>query len=144
MKKQHIRLTTKDKAELNGLMARGVLKGRGLKRAAALLALDKGATFKEIAADLDTSAASVSAWAKRYEKEGLEFLEDKPRPGRPRNITSRQKARIVALAKSEPPEGYERWSLRLLAEKAVTLGYVDSISHQYINQILKENELSIF
>lgn len=125
-------------------MARGVLKGRGLKRAAALLALDKGATFKEIAADLDTSAASVSAWAKRYEKEGLEFLEDKPRPGRPRNITSRQKARIVALAKSEPPEGYERWSLRLLAEKAVTLGYVDSISHQYINQILKENELSIF
>lgn len=144
MEKQHIRLTEEDKARLEGLMSRDALKARGLKRAFALLALDEGKTYKEVAAELGVSSATISAWAGKYEEEGLAFLEDRPRPGRPRNITGRQKAKILALARSAPPEGHERWSLRLLAEKAIALGYVNSISHQYINQILKENELSIF
>lgn len=144
MEKQHIRLTEEDKARLEGLMSRDALKARGLKRAFALLALDEGKTYKEAAAELGVSSATISAWAGKYEEEGLAFLEDRPRPGRPRNITGRQKAKILALARSAPPKGHERWSLRLLAEKAIALGYVNSISHQYINQILKENELSIF
>lgn len=144
MEKQHIRLTEEDKARLEGLMSRDALKARGLKRAFALLALDEGKTYKEVAAELGVSSATISAWAGKYEEEGLAFLEDRPRPGRPRNITGRQKAKILALARSAPPKGHERWSLRLLAEKAIALGYVNSISHQYINQILKENELSIF
>ncbi len=144
MKKHHIRLTVEDRTRLNGLIARGHLKPRGVKRAAALLALDEGKLYKEVAAELGVTSTTVSAWAQKYKKKGLGFLKDKPRKGRPRRITSRQKEKIVALAQSEPPHGHERWSLRLLAEKAIALGYVNSISHQYINQILKENELSIF
>ncbi|MCO6477269.1 MAG: helix-turn-helix domain-containing protein [Phaeodactylibacter sp.] len=144
MKKHHIRLTVEDKTKLNRLIAGGKLKPRGAKRAAALLALDEGKLYKEVAAELGVTSTTVSAWAQKYEEKGLGFLKDKHRTGRPRRITSRQKNKIVALAQSEPPQGHERWSLRLLAEKAIALGYVDSISHQYINQILKENELSIY
>lgn len=144
MKKEHVQLTDEDKATLRRLVSQGALKRRGLKRAIALLLLNNGDTFKEVSLELGVSSATVSAWSEKYKKEGLSFLRDKPRPGRPQNITRKQRAKIVALAKSTPPEGHERWSLRLLAEKAIALGYVDSISHQYINQILKESELRIF
>ncbi|MCO6486834.1 MAG: helix-turn-helix domain containing protein [Phaeodactylibacter sp.] len=126
------------------MISEKALNPRGLKRAAALLELDNGKTYKEVSEMIDVSSVTVSSWARKYKKTGLDFLKDKPRPGRPKDITSRQRAKIVALAKSKPPEGHEKWSLRLLAEKAVALGLVDSISHQYINQILKDDELSIY
>ena len=144
MKKQHVRLSKKDGEKLKALVSRGSLRRRELKRAKALLALDRGGTFKEVSTAIDISSATISSWAGKYRRQGLAFLKDKPRPGRPKNITKKQRAKIVALAKTEPPEGHERWSLRLLAEKAISLGYVNSISHQYINQILKESELQIY
>lgn len=144
MKKQHIHLTANDKETLKGLISEGALPPKGLKRAAALLELDQGKTFKEVAKTVKVASTTVSSWASKYEKAGLSFLKDKPRPGRPKDITAGQRAKILALANSEPPEGHEKWSLRLLAEKAIALGYVDSISHQYINQILKDDELSIY
>lgn len=144
MKKHYVHLKPTDKAKLKALISKKALKPRGLKRATALLELDKGKTYKEVSETLRVSSVTVSSWAQKYRKEGLKFLKDKPRPGRPKDITARQRAKIVALAKSKPPEGHDKWSLRLLAEKAVALGLVDSISHQYINQILKDDELSIY
>lgn len=115
-----------------------------MKRAIALLELGQGKTYKEVAAKLGISSVTISAWADKYEEVGLALLKDKPRPGRPPIITGGQREKIVALAGSDPPEGHEKWSLRLLAEKAISLGYVDSISHQYINQILKESEIQLY
>ena len=66
------------------------------------------------------------------------MLQDKPRSGRPVQIDGIQRAQITALACSTPPEGYARWSLRLLADKAVELGFVEHLSHNHTGQILKK------
>ena len=144
MKKTHVHLTIQDRTKLEGLISKDSLGRRALKRATALLELGRGKTYKEVAARVGVSSVTISSWAEKYEKMGLAFLKDKPRPGRPPNITAQQRAKIVELAISEAPEGHEKWSLRLLAEKAISLGYVDSISHQYINQILKESEIQLY
>ena len=80
----------------------------------------------------------VSEWAQNYKEEGLLCLADKPRSGRPIEIDGSQRAKITALACSEAPAGYARWSLRLLAEKAVELGYCENISHTDVGVILKK------
>ena len=102
MKKQHIHLTANDKETLKGLISEGALPPKGLKRAAALLELGQGKTFKEVAKTVKVASTTVSSWASKYEKAGLSFLKDKPRPGRPKDITAGQRAKILALANSEP------------------------------------------
>ena len=75
----------------------------------------------------------------RYQSEGLESaLAEKPRSGKPPRISGEEKARVTALACSDAPEGYARWTLRLLADKAVELGFVDAISHNHVASILKK------
>ena len=70
---------------------------------------------------------TASTCATKYKAFGPDFLNDKPRPDRPKLIDDLQRAKITALACSDPPEGYERWSLRLLADIAVELAIVDEI-----------------
>ena len=69
------------------------------------------------------------------------MLEEKARPGRPIQITGEQRAKITALACSQPPEGYARWNLRLLADKVVELGYCEQISHTEGGKNSQKNEL---
>lgn len=66
------------------------------------------------------------------------MLKDKHRKGRPIVIDGEQRAQLTALACSEPPEGYARWHLRLLADKAVELGFCEHISHTEVANILKK------
>ena len=81
--------------------------------------------------------------AKRYASEGLACLYDNPRSGRPIKITAEQRDQITVLACESSPEGSSQWSLRLLADKVVELGYCDSISHSQVGEILKkENKTS--
>ena len=76
---------------------------------------------------------------RRYLTEGLEWaLTEKPRSGKPSVISGEMKARITALACSEAPAGHARWTLRLLADKAVEFGLVDSISYKTCGEILKK------
>ena len=65
-------------------------------------------------------------------------MEDLPRPGRPIEIDGTQRAKITALACSEPPQGRAKWGLRLIAEKIVELGYCEEISHMQVGRILKK------
>jgi transposase len=75
----------------------------------------------------------------RYLTEGLEAtLKDKPRSGKPPRITGLEKAKITALACSDAPAGHVCWTLRLLADRAVEQGLVESISHKTVGQILKK------
>jgi putative transposase len=138
MKKEHIKLSDADRTELESLLAKGRIAVRTHKRAQALLELERGRTFTEVAAIVGVTIQTVSIWAKKYKASGLEFLTDQPRPGRPPVIDGVQRAKITALACSEAPEGYERWSLRLLAENAVQLGIVDDISYMEVSRILKK------
>ena len=76
---------------------------------------------------------------RRFVEEGLEAaLTERPRSGTPPTFRGEQRAQITALACSDPPEGHARWSLRLLADKSVELGIVDSISHDTVSEILKK------
>lgn len=109
-----------------------------VKRALGLLALDRGATLEEVAVQQGVTNDTVRAWRKRYEQKGIAGLVDAPRSGRPIEIDGEQRAKITALACSEPPEGHGRWTLRLLADKVVELGYCEGISHTQVRKILKK------
>ena len=74
----------------------------------------------------------------RYKTKGLLCLQDEPRSGRPIEIDGEQRAKITALACSDAPEGYDRWSLRLLADKAVELSYCEKISYSQVRFVLKK------
>ncbi len=138
MKKEHVHLTEAHCAVLEALIRKGELKARAYRRALGLLELDRGKSFTEVAKTLQVSLESVSNWAREYREHGLRAIQDQPRSGRPMVIDGQQRAKIAALACSEPPEGYAQWSLRLLADKAVELDYVEGISHTEVRKILKK------
>ena len=121
MKKQRMSLSAADRTYLQGLLCKGSLNVKAFKRATALLELERGRSFSAVAATLGVCLQSVSAWCKAYREEGLKMLWDKPRSGRAVEIDGKQRAKITALACSEAPEGYARWSLRLLADRVVEL-----------------------
>ena len=142
MKKEHVILTNGHRTYLQNLIKKGNLSAKTYKRALALLELDRGRTFTEVAAMVGVVHQTPSTWATKYKESGLEFLIDKPRTGRPTVINGLQRAKITALACSDPPEGYERWSLRLLADKAIELKLVESISYGEVRLILKKTNSS--
>jgi len=143
MQKQHITLNEADLTYLQKLMSQGTLAAKTYKRAFALLELNRGKTFRSIAESIDVSEQTVSRWAKKYATNRLTFLTDKPRPGRPVKIDAVDRAKVTALACSQPPEGYSRWTLRLLAEKLVELGEVDEISFSEVGRTLKKMNFSL-
>src|SRR5262245_46080712 len=138
MKKQHVKLTKKDRDYLESLLAKGKLPAKMFKRATGLLELDRGKTLQAVAETLGVCYMTVAAWRDNYKEQGLKCLEDAPRSGRPLEIDGKLRAKITALACSEAPEGHARWSLRLLAEKVVELDYCDSISYVQVRKILKK------
>lgn len=142
MKKEHVNLSDDDRTYLQSLIKQSDLPVKTYKRALALLELDRGRTFTEVAEIVGVVMQTTSTWAKTYKESGLACLSDKLRPGRPTVIDGLQRAKITALACSDPPEGYERWSLRMLADKAVELELVESISYGEVRLILKKTNSS--
>ena len=143
MKKQHIKLSETDREYLEKLVSTGELAIRVYRRAIGLLELDRGKTYQAVANTLDVNHNTVTTWAKKYKTEGISSIQDKTRSGRPIEIDGEQRAKITALACSEPPEGYAKWSLRLLADKAVELEYCEHISHSEVRDILKKTNSSL-
>jgi transposase len=138
MKKQHVRLSENDRQYLESLLATGELSVKVYRRALALLELDRGKTYTAVAETLDVTNGTVSTWSKNYRERGLLCLHDRPRAGRPVEIDGEQRAKLTALACSAPPKGHARWTLRLLADKAVEMGYCEHLSHTKVKQILKK------
>ena len=138
MKKQHVKLSDADREFLEDLINQGKTTAKIYRRALALLALNRGETYTAVSKTLRVTPTTLSSWAQKYQENGLKMLADKPRPGRPIKIDGKQRAKITALACSDPPEGYAAWSLRLLADKAVELGYCESLSHMSVHRILKK------
>lgn len=143
MKKQHVKLTKADRESLEALLSKGELKVRVQKRAIALQMLDKGMSYQQVKDLIGISHISLSKWARLYNAEGLSMLYDKPRSGRPIGLSGEERAKITALACSKPPEGYARWSLRLLSDRLVELDLVDTISHTEVGRILKKINCSL-
>jgi putative transposase len=139
---QPFALAPADQQHLTAITRRGRTKARTFQRASALLQLQAGHTLLQIAEALQVSRQSVARWRDHYLQAGLRALDEKPRSGRPIRLDGKQRARITALACSTPPQGRARWPLRLLADKAVALGYCRSLSHTGVRQILKKTNFN--
>lgn len=138
MKKQYIQLNQEDREYLEALISKGEQKAKIYRRALGLLELDRGQTYTAVSKMLKVTIPTISNWAAQYKENGLQVLQDQPRAGRPIEIDGNQRAKITALACSQPPEGYAQWNLRLLANKVVELEYCEHISHTQVGQILKK------
>jgi transposase len=138
MQKEHIKLSQADQDFLMTIISKGQLPARVFRRATALLELNRGQTLCTVSETLRVSYQTVAQWRDNYQARGLQALEDKERKGRPVLIDGKSRASITALACSTPPSGRARWTLRLLADKAVELGLCESLSHTKARSILKK------
>lgn len=138
MQKQHLTPSDKQHKYLTQLLAQHSLPVSTFKRASALLALHRGQTYRAVASSQQVSYPTVLNWANRFANEQLSFLTDQPRSGRPVVIKGDQRAKLTALACTKAPDGRSQWSLRLLANKAVELGYFEHLSHNQAGKILKK------
>ena len=138
MRTECLKLAVADRAYLKKLLSKGSLPVKVFKRATAQLEIDRGKTRVQVAESLDVNYYSVSNWCRGYMKTGLRIVHDEPRSGRPIKIDGAQRAKITALACSIAPKGHALWSLRLLTDKAVELGYCEHLSHNHAGKILKK------
>ena len=147
-KRYVVRLTKKEREELASLIRRGKGKVSALKRrhARVLLKVDQGQhgpswTDGRTGEALEIHATTVRAIRERFVIKGLEAALHRKKQSSPsvlRKLDGAQEARVIALACSTPPEGYAKWTLRLLADKVIELKIVDSISHETVRQTLKK------
>lgn len=145
-----IELSNQEKVRLMEIVKKGNSPARTILRANILLASDKQndryMTVSEIANAYRTTPTTVQTVRASYCKKGLEATitrKKRETPPIPAKVTGEVEAHIIALACGQPPEGYSRWTLRLLADKTVELGYIESISHVTVSNILKKTNLSL-
>jgi len=129
-----IELSDQDKAELIDIVTKGKSPARTILYANILLASDRQSekymTVSEISKAYHTTPTIVQNVRTSYCEKGLEATihrKKRETPPIPAKVTGEVEAHVIAPACSEPPEGYSRWTLRLLADKTVELGYIDSI-----------------
>jgi len=139
MKLYHINLTEEEREELVRLTTTGRHAARKVMRARILLKADEGLKDEQIAEHLDVNVRTVEKVRKQCALEGFDAtLTPKARPpGKPK-LDGEGEARLVQIACSTPPDGRQRWTLHLLADKLVELDVVDSISHEAVRQHLKK------
>lgn len=146
-----VTLTQEERQDLEALTRRGKTHARKFIHARALLLSDSGAygpawNVSDVATALGVSSRALEHLKKRFVEEGLEAaLERKPREKPPREVTfdGAFEARLIALACSEAPEGRQRWTVRLLADKAVELNLAPTVSHMTVQRVLKKTNLSL-
>jgi len=136
-----VQLSAQERQRLQGIIRSGKHKARKITRCRILLLADgpNGKTDQEIADALNVCLATIFGIRRRYSQEGLDSaIGERPRSGQPPKFKGKAAAKITAIACSTPPSGQAKWTLRLLADRAVELKIVDSISHQSVNNILKK------
>lgn len=139
MKRYIINLTDNERQELYRLATTGRHSALKRRHAHILLKTDYGLKDEKIAEHLDVSVRTIERVRKRCALEGITAaLHPQKRPPRELKLDGDAEARLVQLACSEAPEGRQRWTLRLLADKLVALDVVDSISHETVRQRLKK------
>jgi len=145
-----IKLTKAEVDELKSIINKGSHTSQTFRAAYILLNCDEGEysekiTNEQISKVLKIGMRTIDRVKKRFFEEGLEtVLERRPSS---RNYDSKvdgdTEAKLVTLCCSNPPEGFAKWSLRLLADKMVGLNYIESISHVTVRSVLKKTNLSL-
>ena len=150
MKKYTVTLTEEERKILGEFASKGEHKSQKILDALILLACDEGgfqtkrSTNEGIVCVLNTSMRKIDRVKKRFVEEGFDVALHGRKGNRiyAKKVDGDFEAHLVALSCSEPPEGFARWSLRLLADKVVELAYIDSISHEAVRRILKKTKLN--
>ena len=137
-----IEVTTKDRKKLQKLLSGGVQQVRVVLRALALLQLARGMSARQIAVIIPLTAQAIRKIGHRYREGGLErALYEKQRPGAESLLEDSQKQRIIAMVCSDPPEGYARWTVRLVAEEAIKRRLVPRVGRETIRILLLSHDL---
>lgn len=151
MKKFIVTLTEEERNLLTELTSKGKHLSQKILNALILLACDEGehqrkrSKNEEISRVLNTSMRKIDRVKKRFVLDGLNVALHGRKGSRVyvKKADGDFEAHLVALSCSKPPEGFARWTLRLLADKAVELDYIDSISHETVRRVLKKTNSSL-
>jgi len=146
MKKYIVTLTDDERKALGVLTSKGKHRSQKILNALILLGCDEGefqkkrSTNKEIAQVLNISMKKIDRVKKRFVEDGLDITLNGRKGSRiyVKKVDGDFEAHLVALNCGDPPEGFARWSLRLLADKVVELNYIDNVSHETIRKVLKK------
>lgn len=149
MKKKYIvRLSDEERKQLTEFVTKGKAAAYKIRHANILLKADEnGARWsdKKTAEAYSAHRNTVAGVRQRFVEEGLESALNRKKqssPSYPRKFDGEAEARLIALSCSKAPEGNARWNLRLLADKAVELAIVESVSHETVRQTLKKTNLN--
>jgi transposase len=143
-KKYVVELTSEERKQLTALVKKGKTAAYKIRHAQMLLKVDQGKkgpgwSDSTVAEAFTAHITTVERLRKRFVEEGLEAaLERHNRTNYTRKLDGDVEAHLIAIACSEPPEGRNEWSLRLLADKLVELKVVDSVSHMTVSRTLKK------
>jgi hypothetical protein len=150
MKKYKVSLTKEEREELSVITQKGKHRSQKVLNSLILLNCDEGDCQEnktkniDIANVLQISMRKIDRVKKSFVEEGLDVALNGTKGQRTyeKKADGDFEAHLIALSCSEPPEGFARWSLRLLADKVVELKYVEDISHETIRRVLKKTKLS--
>jgi transposase len=139
-----VKLSADEREQLLAITRLGKSSARRITRARILLKADQRLSDEQIAIELSIGSATVGRVRQRFVEEGLENdLNERPRaPKRPK-LSAKQEAHVIAVACSKAPDGRARWTLRLLADKIVELGFCESYSHEQVRRLLKKRSSSL-
>lgn len=151
MKKYVVTLSEAERSDLEGIVSRGSHRSQKVLNALILLGCDEGkyqdqkARNEDLSRILRISMRKIDRVKKRFVEEGIDVALNGRKGSRvyKRVADGDFEAHLIALSCSDPPEGFSRWSLRLLADKVVELNYIDSISHETIRRVLKKTNSSL-
>jgi transposase len=140
VQKYKVDLSPAERDALNKLIQNEAPRNRRVKHAKILLESDRGQSAAKVAAWVGVGHSTVERTRQGYAEGGLTAaLNDKPRPGGVPKLDGKQQAFVIALACSNTPDGQERWSMQMLADKLVELRIVDApVSHDTVRRVLKK------
>jgi transposase len=142
-KKFVLALSAQDRQRLIHFVNTGVHAARAIKRARIVLFAEAGYADPAIAEEVGVCLATVFNTRRRFCQNGLDaILTEKPRPGQPRRLDGRQEATLTAITCSTPPDGRQRWTMELLADRLVHLHVVETISDSTVQRVLKKTTSS--
>ncbi len=134
-----IHLSEDERTHLQVFVRRGKANARTLTRARILLKCDEEWSNEDIVEAFDVSDQTIRNIRERFRTGGIEaVLTDKRQERRRQALSDGQAAHLIAIACSEVPDGHDHWTVRMLAGKAVELGYVRRISQETVRQLLKK------
>jgi len=140
MTKLHpVTLTDDERQQVLQLTRTGTAAARRIRRARTLLLADQGVPDTGIAPAVGCCVATVENLRRRFARDRLGALDDRPRPGATPLLDSKGEAVLGELAQSTPPQGRATWSLRLLADRLIALQVVETISEETVRRCLKKN-----